>query len=794
MGLEYHYIKDLMSDFFYRTLSRISGYMAIAVLMGLYALSANLEIKDLDLWLHLKVGKFVIEHGFVPGVDILSNSIAGQPWINHEWLFQVVIYVIHNFWGFEGLITMQVGIVLLTVGILLVLGYNSERQIIVIATLILVLFNYQMRFTIRPDIFSLLVFAIYMQILSTKLDQRWCVPALFLIQVLWANMHGFFFFGPVFVSMAVLAECLKRNVKMPYEWNQIGRLTDDEYQRLQLIWFVVIGACFLNPYFIKGAVYPIEVLTNLSGDTKTFFKHIVELQRPLPGGWQSFFSPGEYSHYRILIFVSFFSFIFNRRRLDIGALLFWLAFLGFSLAAVRNLVFFSFAAYLVIIINTMNIHLDDILPLRFTQEKFKHLTALFIKCWLIFWMITYGSQLLNNGYFDYDTFERKSEFEGVSKRNFPYKAVDFLVANKVKGNFFNDFNSGAYLIGRTFPNIKVFIDGRTEVYGADFFNNKYMKIWREGEEKVFDELSTKYNLTGAFLNSNTHQIPDKVAKLFYKSKDWVPVYFNDDGLIFLKDIAQNKAMIDRYRIDLKAWKSPEFDLQRLGSRPIGPHPQINRAYTLYSLELYDAALQEIDIAAKISPEDAEIYKLRGKIYDAQKKYREAFENFRIVASHFPGDVDIRGKLGQAYENLGDFKGAVKQFQKTIEYAPGDARGYYSLARAYAEDGEIQRSREALRKAIEMDPENTTELLKVGDIIYEQKNYDLALKIYSKALEANKDLATTHHKIGRVYIDLKDYVKARTHFKTGLAIDKEHEDLKKDWDKFKDVLEGPSAKK
>ena len=26
------------------------------------------------------------------------------------------------------------------------------------------------------------------------------------------------------------------------------------------------------------------------------------------------------------------------------------------------------------------------------------------------------------------------------------------------GNFFNDFNSGAYLVGRAFPKIKVFID------------------------------------------------------------------------------------------------------------------------------------------------------------------------------------------------------------------------------------------------------------------------------------------------------------------------------------------------
>jgi tetratricopeptide (TPR) repeat protein len=783
-----------MSDFFYRTLSRITGYLALAVLMCLYAFSANLEIKDLDLWLHLKVGKFIVEHGYVPHVDILSNSIAGKPWINHEWLFQVFIYVIHNLWGFDGLITMQVAVVLLTVGILLMLGYNAERQIIIIATLILVLFNYEMRFTIRPDIFSLLFFAIYMQILSAKLDQRWSVPALFLIQVLWTNMHGFFFFGPVFVSMAVIAEFIKRNIKLPWEWNQMGRLTDDEYGRLQVIWFVVIAACFLNPYFIKGAVYPIEVLTHLSGDNKVFFKNIIELQRPVPGGIATFFHGNEYVHYKVLVLVSMISFLFNRRRIDIGAFLFWLVFLGFSWVAVRNLVFFSFAAYLVILVNTMSINLDDILPLRFTRESFKHITAMFIKIWLIAWMINYGAQLMNNGYFDYDTFERKSEFQGVSKRNFPYKAVDFLVANKVKGNFFNDFNSGAYLVGRTFPSIKVFIDGRTEVYGADFFNNQYMKIWRDGDEKVFDALDAKYKFTGAFLNSTTHQIPDKVAKLFYHKKDWVPVYFSDDAMIFLKKVPQNQALIDRFKIDFKTWQPPAFDLERLGSRPVMPNPQINRAYTLYSLELYDLALKEIDTAAKISPDTNEIYKLRAKIYEAQKKYQLAFENYRIVSSNYPGDVDIRGKLGQAYENIGNEEGAIKQFQKAIDYAPNDARGYYSLARVYAHEHQIEKARAALHRALEIDPDNTSELLKVGDIMYEQKNYDLALKIYSKALEANKDLASIRHKIGRVYIDLKQYDKAKMHIKKGLAVEKDNKDLIKDWDEVKDLKDVPPVKK
>jgi len=78
---------------------------------------------------------------------------------------------------------------------------------------------------------------------------------------------------------------------------------------------------------------------------------------------------------------------------------------------------------------------------------------------------------------------------------YPYKAVDFIVRHKIKANIFNDFNSGAYLIGRTYPNIKVFIDGRTEVYGASFFET-YQKIWQDGNAKILHNSSVKTILPG----------------------------------------------------------------------------------------------------------------------------------------------------------------------------------------------------------------------------------------------------------------------------------------------------------
>lgn len=783
-----------MSDFFYRTLSRITGYFAIGVLFGLYALSANVEIKDLDLWLHLKMGKFIIENGYVPNVDVLSASIAGRPWINHEWLFQVIVYSIQNLWGFEGLATMQVLLVLLTLTILLFLGYSERRQGLIVFLLLLILFNYQMRFTTRPDLFSLLFFVLYMQLLSTKLHEKWCVPAIFLIQALWTNIHGFFFFGPIFVSMAVLAEFIKRNVPLPFEWNAIGRLTDEEYRRLHLIWFLVIGACFLNPCFVEGVIYPIKVLMHIGGDNKIFFKYIVELQKPIPS-WDSLFArEGEYLHYRLLIAISLLSFFFNRRKLDIGALIFWLAFLGFSLAASRNLVFFSFAAYLVTIVNMYTIRLDDILPLRFSDEKFKHITVIFAKIGLIMWMINFGAGLMNNGYFNYDTFERKSEYEGISLRNFPYHAADFLVENKFKGNLFNDFNTGAYLIGRTYPNVKCFIDGRTEVYGADFFTNQYLRLWGEGDSKLFDELSEKYKFTGAFLNSNSYPIPEKTVKIFKDRKDWVPVYFDYDALILLKDIPQNKEIIDRFRIDFKTWKPQEFDLHRVGSKPITALLQLNRAYTLTSLEEYQLALNELDMAADIAPQSVEIYKIRGRIYDALKNYPEAFINYRVASSMYPADPDLRGKLALAYEKVGDYKGAIEQFEKAARAVPGNEKYIYGLARCHALNGEIEKAREFLHKAIMMEPNSSEELLKIGDIMYEKKEYERAYAIYSKALYGKKDWDHVHYKIGVASVALKKFDEARLHFQMSTEVKPDGEYAQKSRDELAKLPEENDSKK
>jgi len=713
-----------MSERFWKNLSTTMGWLSIFVFFALLTFTSSLEVKDLDLWLHLRMGYWISHHGFVPNYDVLSCTISGKPWVNHEWLFQVLVYQMQKAYGFDGLISMQSFVVGLTFLALLFLGYSRERQWLTVFTLLMVLLVYQTRFTIRPDIFSLLFFVLYIYVLSIHINKRWSVYALVILQILWSNMHGFFFFGPLLVGLGILSEFVKRRLPMPYEWNTVGRLTDGEFNSLKKIFPLVLLACCVNPLTIQGAWYPVSVFFHLAGDNKIFFNHILELQKPITA---STIFTDRYCYYKVLIVISTLSFVFNRRKIDISSLLVWFIFLGFSLVAIRNLIYFAAASYMVIMVNVISLSWEKLVPVRFSSSKFKHLTGIVCKLGIIYWMFNFGLQMSSDGYFDFDTYNRKSEFFGVSKRVYPYKAVDFLIKQHIKGNFFNDFNSGAYLVGRTNPDIKVFIDGRTEVYGANFFET-YLKIWQEGNAHTFAYFEHKDNITGAFLNNAHQQIPEAVLKMFHSFKNWSIVYLDYDAVIFLKQTPLNKPFIDRLLVDTSKWNPKPMDLLKLGTKRIDPFPFTGRAYILEALGADEAALLESKEAIKVAPDYGPAYSMLGKIYNKRKDYKKAFEYYRLGAMYLQGDLQTRLGLAQAYEDLKDYKGAIIQYQRVVDASPKNVPGYFGLARSSAELGQDKKALELLGSAQKLGLEDKVDVQKIHDIINNKKKRSVVVKV------------------------------------------------------------------
>ncbi len=724
----------MISEWLLKKINVILSILAVIILMGVVIFAANVEIKDLDIWLHLATGRHIAENFSIPKVDVLSATIAGKSWINHEWLFQFITHIFYSLLGVDGLIYLQIGLVAFIFLLLLMMGYQEDLQLVPLITLFFVFMVFQMRFTHRPDLFSLMFFVLYFFILASQLESKRSLVILFFLQILWNNIHGFFILGPCIILIGLAGEWIKRHVSLPFEWNKTARLTDKEYSLLKYAFGMVVLACLFNPHFFEGALYPFKIFWSVSGDSKMFYKHIGELQKPITLDTLLVFQ--RFFYYKLLILFSALSFILNRKKLDVGLLLFWLFFLLFSLNANRNVVYFAIAAYFVIIANIQqvltNVHISRFL------NNFRAVCVLSIggKIILILFMLNFGQELSLRGYYDFDHHVRKFEYNGgLSLRNFPYKAVDFLVENHVQGRFFNDFNSGAYLLGRCFPRIRVFIDGRTEVYGVEYFDT-YRKAF-DGDQEAIDKIFNAYELTGAFLGSVYASPSKQILQYFYQNEEWELVYFDYDATIFLRNIPQNQPIIKKYALDLSTVEVKDIDLTDIGTRRVTPYRNINRANVFLKLGFPEKAKQEAAQAIRVSPYFAEAYEVLGKIALDNNAYSEALENYRKVKLLGGNNLYTARKLARCFYELGAYEKAKKQCSKILE-GREDATAFFLLALINVQEGNVNKAGALASKAYALSPSDNFYLRKLGDLMC-AKNYPAKAKeVYQLALKLEKD--------------------------------------------------------
>ena len=73
---------------------------------------------DPDLWGHIKFGEDLWLNGKLVRFDPYSFTAYGQPWINHEWLTELIFYCIYFYLGDSGLLFGKLAIGIGVVAIL----------------------------------------------------------------------------------------------------------------------------------------------------------------------------------------------------------------------------------------------------------------------------------------------------------------------------------------------------------------------------------------------------------------------------------------------------------------------------------------------------------------------------------------------------------------------------------------------------------------------------------------------------------------------------------------------------
>jgi hypothetical protein len=110
---------------------------------------------------------------------------------------------------------------------------------------------------------------------------------------------------------------------------------------------------------------------------------------------------------------------------------------------------------------------------------------------------------------------------------FPVSAVNYLESHPAKGNMFNEFTWGGYLLYRLWPEQKVFIDGQTDFYGEKLTRD-YAAIY--DSQSGYEELMQKYNVDWIIIQRKS-QLALELEK---KPNEWMKNYSDELSVIYTR--------------------------------------------------------------------------------------------------------------------------------------------------------------------------------------------------------------------------------------------------------------------
>ena len=493
---------------------------------------------DDDVFWHLATGRYIVETGHVPSVDIFGFVTQGQQWMPFEWGWDVLTYTLYNIGGYTALSILRTFIFVFIFWIFyVVLKKFKVNTFLSVLFFLILAFGIMDRLTPRPHVMSMLFFVVLLYIFFDYRYFRrgtgkliYFLPLVFLI---WANMHmgilaGLFLFG-IFILSEIVNYFGKSN-------QGISPLSKKQLQMLIALFGLSILAALVNPNFFQTYVYAYD---------HTKMKLLETINE-----WRSPFDPvygGGFvtNIYKFFLFGGLIILYYSMRKKDYFPALVYVGFAIYSVRAVRFTV-----DYIMIIFVFFVIALDFILA-EFSKEKLNSILrnspvpSVIIMAVLAYLIFNIPNNKL---YLEQLQYYRVSGF-GINSDFIPVQMFDFMREHKIPETGqrpLNHFGSGGYLVWN-FPESKNFIDSRNlndEIFGE--YNTLIAK--RPGFENKLKQYDFDYSI---YLAPDLVRAPAEMEQtiISYFSKkhdDWKLVFWDDKSFLFLKNLPKFKEIIDKY--------------------------------------------------------------------------------------------------------------------------------------------------------------------------------------------------------------------------------------------------------
>ena len=433
------------------------GALLLVTLLAVATIALS-SLTVFDFWWYLASGQRILETRSVPATDPFSYTAAGRPWINHMWATQVLFTLLWEHWGRFALIGLKTATVVATFWVVLAtMRARGVHPLAASAVTLLAAWTGAAFWHARPQTFTYLFVAILVWLLRAGWEGRRftlaLVPALV---ALWVNLHAGFVTAFAVIAIAGLGTALP--LLLDRERRGAGWRVAGLTAALGVASAV---AGLVNPFGVRAILFPLEVVRSVP-----FMASTIEWFPPN-------FHHGSFRPLELMLLLLFPAFAWGRARLsatDVGLVL---VFANLGLTSVRHVPLFAIvaapplAAALEEAVTTWRRvdwarirdaarrRLPSLAPaLTAPGAPLAAAAVLVLTAVLAYWTAMAGVPA-NPLRLD------------LEESRYPRRTMTFIKENQLPPQFFSVYAWGGYELWRLYPAYRMFMDGRTHVYGPD---------------------------------------------------------------------------------------------------------------------------------------------------------------------------------------------------------------------------------------------------------------------------------------------------------------------------------------
>ena len=514
-----------------------------------------------DTFFNISIGKYILENG----IDMQEHFswVQGLTYTYSHWAFDIVIYIIHNIWGFTGLYVGTIIFAIITNVVLFnLLNERSKSPIVTLLTTLILTYFIRGCFTARSQIVSFVCFIIEIYAIEKLIEtgKKRYIIILCLLSVIIANFHAatwplfLVLFLPyigaaflkavlpksIYIAMKNRAEKkLKKGIKDPkkvkkYEEDvkyyskfaeeikpiDYQKITIRENYNVKILIITMIIICFtglLTPIHDVPYTYIVKSMLGTSNfENNASVDFVAEMQPIIP-----------MTNIAILVFmilfIAFFTFTPAKIKLEHGFLVLGLLFM--TLTSVRYVYLLVFlGAYVLADLITQNVN-------KYLKKEIEIVEEVCGSALIVIILIISVS-----AFSIYELIQKKEE-KYINEETYPVEATEYIKNNLDYKNMriFNSYDNGSYLMLNEIP---VFIDSRLDVYCSEFNDTDvfYDYIQASTGKVHYEDVFTKNNFTHILIKNE-----NVINKYIEKDNNYKRIYEDENYTIYERNVDKSSA-------------------------------------------------------------------------------------------------------------------------------------------------------------------------------------------------------------------------------------------------------------